>query len=795
MLKNYIKLAIRNLWKEKSSAFINILGLSVGIASVLMIFLFVRYEMGIDGFHEKGDQIFRLTYDETVKIADGRHLATTSPPMGPALVEDYPEVEKAVRFRYADEVVMEYAGQQYYEDHLVYADNGFFDLFSFPLKAGSVEEALASPNSVVITPEIAQKYFGEEDPMGKTIHLDEQTPLEVTGIFKEKPSRSHLDIDFLVSFSTFKVPFGYPVTLDSWGWVSFHTYLLLKNGTDVALFEPKLEDFIRNRLSSQRADRATLKLQPLQDIYFHSASMLNVGDHKTGNIAYNYGLSITAFLLLLIAGFNFMNITTARSINRAKEVGVRKVLGAVKKNLVQQFLGEAVVVALISLVIGVILFEGFKDIVIGNLGWELGISKTDYLWTLPVFIGIAVITGILAGLYPSFVLSRFKAVEVFKGKIKSGKSGSTVRKALVVAQFVITGVLISCSLIVNKQMDFIRNQDTGFDKEQVISLQLNSPDIIHKYRLARQVFEDNPNVMEVSAGDIINGDYGSVPIIPEGVNREDASAMHIFGIYFDYCKAMGIELVEGREISFTQPTDTLEGVLINEAAVKHFGWENPIGKRLQVNTIKPGVVIGVVKDFHFKSLHDPIEPLVMYVPVARMGYLVLRVNTEDVAATIASLEEDWQKIAPELPFDFAFVDEQINAKYESDQRFSALINFFGLLTVIVACLGLYGLIAIMLKYRVKEIGIRKVLGASISSLAYLLSGQFLALLLLANLIAIPLAWWSMQQWLNNFAYQVEVGSSVFILASLMILFLALATIGYQTLKAALGNPVEALKDL
>ena len=794
MLKNYLKIAIRSLFKDKVIASINILSLAIGFAGVIAIFFYVNHEMGVDRLHENGDRVFRLTYDETVKVPDGRQLVTSSPPMGPAMVESYPQVEKAVRLRYMHDLILTYEEQQHYEQDLIYADPAFFELFSFPFQLGDPTKALAAPNSIVLTPEMSARYFGSEDPMGKSLVLDGETSLTVTGVLQESPKRSHLDFDGLISFSTFKVPYGYPVNLQSWGWISFHTYLLLDKSQSAPLVETQLDQFLADNMSAQTAERASLHLQPLKDVYFHSGTMLNSNAHKNGSLVYTYGLSVLAFLLLLVAGFNYMNISTARSIKRARETGIRKVMGALRNTLFGQFVGEAIVVSVFSLVVGLLLMELFKGHIFEALGLQSELGFWDYLVLIPIFVGMAVVAGFLAGLYPASVLSRFRIVDVLKGQVKTGKKGLNTRKALIIAQFVVTGALIASSLVVTQQMQFIRNKELGFDKEQLVSLTMQTQDFLERYPLAEQIFTQNPNVIGLSAGDIFDDDYGSVPIIPEGVNAEDAPAMNLMGGYFDYLSTLGVKLIEGRDFSRVHPSDTSNAVIINQAAAKVFGWDDPLGRKLQVSNIKEGEVIGVTEDFNYKSLHDPIGPLVIVMPETRMRHFILRVKTEDLQATVASLQDDWTQFASDLPFEFAFIDEQMNEVYQADQGFSGLINFFSILTILLACMGLYGLMATMVQFRLREIGVRKVLGASAVQITTLLSRQFMVLLLVANALAIPMAYFAMRSWLENFAYHIDLNWSVFILAGILTIALALGSILHQSLRAAWSNPIKSLRE-
>lgn len=794
MLRNYFKIALRNLSRDKVSATINILGLCIGFASTFFILLFAYHEMSVDSFFENGERVYRITNDERPHSDKGRYLATVAPPFAPTLAEEYAEVESAVRLRTTHNVVFQYENQQFYENKAIYADPDFFKLFSFPLETGNPKTVLSEPNTVVLTPQMVEKYFGNEDPIGKSILMDSTTPLTVTGILKDAPKRTHLNFDFLVSFSTFKVPYGYPVTLESWGWISFHTYVLLKKGIDPIAFESKLVDFANRRIFVDRPVRATYNLQPLSDIYFHSSDMMNTEEYKKGSLTYTYGLLVIAFLILLVAGFNFMNISTARSIRRAKEVGVRKVLGARKGDLITQFMGEALVVAVISLAVGVFLFELFRPVLFTYLKMNFDFNYSDYWLLLPLLFGLTLILGVLSSTYPAIILSRFQPLNVLKGILKTGNSGMNVRKGLVIFQFAITAALIVCSLVISSQMDFIRHKHLGYEKEQLVSLQLNAnEDFLQKYQLAGKIFAQNPHVKSITAGDVMNGDYGSVPMTPAGAER--GIPMTMIGGYFDYFSTLGVELTEGRDFSIAHPLDTMQAVIINESAQKVFGWNDPIGQKLQVNSNIDGEIIGVVKDFHLYSLHDPIEPMVAVVPRTHMENIILRLTPiANIDELIQSLQKDWQQIAPEMPFQFSFFDDRVALQYEADQRFSKLIHFFSWLTIFIAGLGLYGLIAIITTYRVKEIGIRKILGASVMNISMLLSKNFLLLILVANVLALPVAWWAMQQWLENFTYRTEVSVGLFVVAILMSLGIAAVALGYQVLKSALENPIRALRE-
>lgn len=791
MFWHYVKIASRNLRKDKVNSFINVLGMGAALTSLLLILLFVRYELSYDTFHKKSDRIFRITYES--RGMQTRHLATVSPPMGPALAARYPEVEKAVRIRYTDGVILTYEDERYYEQGFIYADSTFLEIFDFKLRAGNASTALDQPNSVIITPEIATKYFGNQTAIGKTILLDNETPLLVTGVFEQAPRQTHFQFNFVTSFSTFQVPYGYPVTLQSWGWVSFQTYVLLKPGTSPKQLETKLPQFLVDNMGADRAQSSTLNLQPLSDIYFHSGSLMNTDDNRQGNLPYVKGLSVIAFLILLVAAFNFMNITIARSVGRGKEVGVRKVLGALPGSLVRQFLGEAILLTVLSLSIAVVLLSISSNHIIRWLEWDIAVNWQDFLPMIPFFLVLTLIAGGVAGLYPAFILSKFRPTGVLKGEIKTGNQGNAIRKVLVVAQFVIMTSLTVGSLVVKEQMEFIRNRDLGFDKEQVITLQLQTPAFLQYYERAKTILKQNPRVASISAGDIFDGDYGSVPVTFQGVDPENMPTMYILGAHFDYFKTTGIDIVAGREFLETFPSDTTNGIILNESAVKMLGWENPIGQTIQIGEIREGKVVGIAKDFHFQSLHDPIMPMAILMPETMMRHILIRLHPGDVSETLASLQSDWNTIAPGFPFDVSFVDEQIQQRYQADQGFSKLIYLFSLLTILIAASGLYGLIAIIASFKVREIGIRKVLGASVGNIVTLLTKEFIMLVLIGAFIALPLAWWAMSTWLDDFAYRIDLQWWMFVLASLGAISIALFTVSFQAIRAAVANPVDSLK--
>ncbi|WP_428235289.1 ABC transporter permease [Gracilimonas sp.] len=792
MLKNYFKIAFRNFYRNKENSIINIFGLSVALLCCIVIFLFVRAELSVDNFHTNADQIYRLTFQE-INRPGARHFATTSPPMGPALVESFPEIEQAVRLRFPDSNILSYKNRQFYEYNVAYADSTLLSIFDFPLFQGNPAKALKDINSVVITAPMAQKYFGDEDPMGKTLLLDNQIPLTVTGVFEEIPSNTHLNFDFIISFDTFEVPRGYPVTLDSWGWVSFYTYVKLSQQADPEQVAAHLDDFLVTNMGEDIGENRILHLQPLDEIYLASNLRNASEDMRVGNRAYILGLSAIALFLLIIACFNYMNLSTAQAIRRGKEVGVRKTLGAKRTSLMGQFIFESVLLTLLSICIALLFLEPVLQAASSLLGMELSLEAGSYLYLVPVFLVLSLIVGVLAGFYPSFMISNFRPSKALKGSIETGSSVFSIRKILVVGQFVIAIVLIAGSLIIRNQIQFIQSKDLGFNEEQVVVLHMNGEELTRRFPTIKNELLQNRHVINASLGaGLLDGRNGTVPVFPPGDDPE-GYPMNIYGVHFDYFETMDIKMAEGRSFAPSFATDSADGIVINQSAAKALGWDNPIGKELRVSDIMDGYVIGVAEDFHFASLHRQIQPLVMYIPPTNMEKVFVRLQPGNLSQAVASLQESWKSVVPDFPFSFVFLDEHLNQLYQADQRFLKLLTVFTILTIIVACMGLYGLITYMIQRRSKEIGVRKILGAKASQITWLLSSEFSLLVGIAFLISIPICYFAIQNWLQEFAYRVPIPWWVFLLAGFVSLVIAISTISYQTIKAALANPVKSLR--
>ena len=804
MFKNYFIVALRNLQRHKGYSLINILGLAIGLACCITIFLFVRDELRYDTFHANADRIYRI---QNTSFSDGhqRAMASTPPAFGPTMKTVFPEVQHQVRLFDLRQQLVTYEDKKYFEKGFLLADSTIFDVFSLPLALGNPREALNGPNNLVISEAIARKYFGKENPLNKELTLGGSNKMRVTGVLKDLPSYSHLKINALGSLGFLKV-WGVPASrLESWGWQMTYTYVLLPKGYQAAQLEAKLPAFLKQYAEPELdGGRYEARLQPLRDVHLRSVG-LEFDIAQTGDIRYVYAFSAIALFALLIACFNFMNLSTARSAQRAKEVGLRKVIGADRAQLVGQFLGESVILALIALVASLVLVALALPAFNAWSGKNLSLGVALQPLGIAALLGVAVVVGLLAGSYPAFFLSAFRPVRVMKGDLGLGGKGSySLRQVLVVMQFVVSTALIIATGIVFNQLRYIQQKNLGFAKEQLVFLPMRTNEMQQNYKAVRQELLRNPNVTAATAGYGVPGGAHA----GDGINlpgRADQYSINMYLVEHNYIPTMGMEMVAGRNFSESFGTDEEEAFILNETAVKDLGWGKPadaLGREIywdkwvgktEADTIKRGRVIGVVKDFHFKSFHQKIEPLVLHIFPAAFNEFVVRIRPENTAATLGFLEQKWAKLAPNWPFDYKFLDDEFAKLYEAEVTFGRLFGVFTGLSIFVACLGLFGLASFTAQQRTKEIGVRKVLGASVGSIVALLSRDFLKLVGVAFLLAAPLAWYFMGQWLQNFVYRVDMSWWVFAAAGLLALGIALFTISFQSIRAALTNPVKSLR--
>jgi putative ABC transport system permease protein len=789
MFKNYLKTAWRNLMKNKVFSFINILGLTIGITVCMMIFLFIMNEFSVDNFHSNGKNIYRV-----MRGFDNNHNPTPylSGPYAPALLNDFSsDIQQAVRVMPSNDLMV--IGNQSYNEKKVYiTDSGFFKLFSFPLLRGNTTTALTNPNSVVLTETTAKKYFGTIDnAMGKVIEMDKQYQLKVTGVAKDVPSDSHLDFDLVVPIENFTHSNEFNVWIDN----RLFVYVLLNEHTNVAQLEKKFVPFVNKYMSDdmkQNGFNISLSLTPLKDIYFEPASEFDNVKHGDKTVVYIF-LSI-AILILLIACINFMNLSTIRAVERSKEVGLRKVLGALRNNLVWQFIGESILLTIISCLLSV----GFLLLLIPWYNQILGYSLTVSWNALPIYlflIGVIIIVGFLAGSYPAFFLSAFSPIQALKGKLRLGKSGSTFRQALVVVQFSISVFLIVGTIIIIQQMSFVKNKQLGYNKEQTIVIRNDNNDFdANKYVFKNQL-QNNSNIASVS---LMSGEPGGFfddfNFDVEGHNEIWKARTEFTD--FEYVKTLGLKVISGRDFSSQYATDTTDAVLINHTAATKLGWtpEQAIDKWIQnkFRDDKKRRIIGVVEDFNFLSLKENMDALVI-APNEDRRVALIKLKPGNIQAGIAAIKDEYNKVAPAYPFEYSFLDQKFGELYKTDLRQQTILTVFAGLAIFVACLGLFGLASFTATKRFKEIGVRKVLGSSVQGIVILLSKDLLKPVLIATCIALPVGYWAMNKWLQNFAYKTTLSWWFFVLAALLTFAIALITVSIKAIKAAIANPVKSLR--
>ena len=790
MILKGLQLAWRYAWRFKTYSLINIVGLALGLAASITILHFVSEEFSYDEFHYLSDNVYRLN-TVTQRQTDVQVQAAGTPPLAPTLMSEIPEVEAAVRLRHADDVLVEVGEKKFYETKVFYADSNFFKVLTFPLAQGNPNTALKEINCAVITTEFAKKYFGPEDPINKIIEVS-NIPLKITGVTLPT-GKSHFTFDVLISFESFKPPIGVPVTLTSWGWTSFPTYVRLREGFHAADVEAKFPAFITKYRSPEDAKKVNYQLQPVKDIYLRSRTILERDGISTkGDYTYTTGMAAIAALILGIACFNFTNLSTALSIYRVKETGIRRTLGSSRIGIFSQFVLDSIFTVAISMVLAILIVQVGVVKLENLIGTIMSLTVATHLKWLPFYVAVVVLMGCFGGVYPAFFLSGLKPQLALKGKsiLNFGSNRLSVRNAIIVFQFFITAALIATSLTFKKQMDFLLSKDLGYDKEGVIALHLPDDQMRKLYPSLRNKLSENVIVRGVSASrDLFDGQQGVADVIEIG--STESYPINLFRMYPNFIETMGLEMKMGR--TFREGSDS-SSFILNEAAVKMFGWDknDVIGRKLESYN-QTGEVIGVVKDFNFSSLHSSIAPLILLIPKSKVELLYVRVAPGNIDQTLTSLEADWRKLAPEIPFDYIVLDEHVAQMYRQDKRFSQLAYVFCGLSVVLACLGLLGIISFMAETRTKEIAIKKVLGASASQITALLSGQFMVCVLIAAMIALPTSYYFLNRWLTGFAYKVDVSIDTLIVSVLLSLLLAGATVSFKSISAARANPVDSLK--
>lgn len=790
MFKNYLKIAIRNIKKQKFYSLINLFGLAIGFFCCILIFCYVQFELSYDKFHAKGDRIFRLVQ---------KNYAVTNPPTAPLMKQDYPEIEETVRIIPRGRLPLKYKDIQHYEEHIYYTNPSFFKVFSFPLIKGDPEEVFQSGYTAVITEEIALKYFGDNDPLGKIINLNNNENYTVTGVLKNIPDNSHLQFNILLSFETYRIVQNNRI-MEMWQNNYISTYMLLRKNVNFNDLEKKFSAFVEkymSELDGQYGEKTELYLQPLDRIHLYSN--LTADRAKTGDIKYIYIFSSIALFVLALACINYMNLSTARSVKRAKEIGLRKVSGADKAKIIKQFIVESVLFVFLAFIISIFFAYALIPVFKTLTGIQLNFTFSDTAWILPLMILLIIIVGISAGSYPAFFLSSFQPVAVLKSNFTGSDSRSLFRKILVFLQFAVSISLIIGTGIISKQIKFLKNKRLGFNKEQIVCLPVMDNNVLNSVDAIKKELLKHPDIINVSASlRIPGGSVDYVPMVPEGFEKTESVTMFRIPIDENFIPALGIEISEGRNFSDRYSSDVENSVIINETAVKRFGWKNPIGKTIVEyaspdQTIKK-TVVGVVKDFHFKSLREGILP--MYIEYTKTGFnfISIRFDTGKVSEVMNFLENKWKTFDPGRPFEYIFLDDTFDNMYRTEEKMQQLFSYFTFLAIFIALLGLFGLAAFTVERRTREIGIRKVLGAPVTNIIYLILKEFVILVLLANIIAWPLSWFIMNKWLLNFAYRTGIGFEIFLFSAFIALFVAVVTVSSQALKAAVANPVDSLKN-
>ena len=812
MFTNYFKITWRNLLRQKGFSLINIIGLTVGLTCCFLILLFVRHELSYDTFQQKYDRIYRVTYLPKFAGAE-QPLALTPPPPSPLLPTAFSEIETSARL-YRSSSTLEVAHQRqpvkYDEERFFFGDPALLNIFTFHFRQGNRQTALRDKFTVVITQEIATKYFGKQNPLGQTLLYEGRYPLRVTGVVDAFPDNSHIHIDLLANYETMYATESETVRQNlPQNWVISHgyTYVLLRPGRSPETVDARFPQFLLRYANQQFAKGIVYKLEPMRD--FHLRSDAQVPPEPAGSITYLYVFIGIALMTLLIAGINFVNLSTARSLKRAKEVGIRKVLGSGKRQLIAQFLGESILLSVFAFLFSLVLIGVLLPVLNNLTGKRLsfGYLLSDG-WLLILFVGIALVTGLLAGSYPAFFVSRFQPIATLKGSFVSGKAkGGAVRQVLLGVQFVSSIALIIGTLVAFQQLHYMQNQPLGFDKEFMITANTRNEKITNLFadrndstyqrlRTFRDILLKNPRIRQVTLSTRQMGD-GAVRrnVVPEGHKPDDNLFIGAMDVDHNFAQTYGLKFVAGRDFSEAYPTDKTAAFLINETGVKQFGWKSPavaLGKSVTLEG-KEGTIVGVLKDFHNQSLQGPIASMMLTIDQPLLQLFSIKIQAQNKAETLAFIQREWDRYFPEKTFSYQFLDQRIAQLYDREQRLSTLIGYFAGLAILISCLGLYGLVSLVTQQKTKEIGIRKVLGASVSSIVGLLSKDFVWLVLIALVIASPLSWWAMNKWLDGFAYRIDIEWWVFALAGLLAVLVALLTVSFQSVKAALMNPVESLR--
>ncbi len=806
MFANYFKTAIRNFARHTMFSIVNVAGLAIGIACSILILVYTQYELSYDRFHENADNTYRVLVD--LNLPEGysmftegsSHMNMTPTPLRATLEDNFPEIVRAVSFG-TKNALISHGDKSFSEPRFCFAEPDFLDLFTHPLLSGDPNTVLAEPYTVVLTEETAHKLFGEEDPIGKYIQYGTVFELKVTGVCQNVPANSHFHFDYIGSGSTVTKHWGSGEPMaqgmtsvgggSNWNQLSNKTYVQFQPGTDVGAFGLKFNSWVKQFYTGEGV--FTFFFQPMTDIHLrgNASGELEVNS----DIKYVYFLAAMALLILLIACFNYMNLSTARSANRAREVGMRKVVGAGRFDLIRQFLGESLMLTAVALGLAILTVELVLPVFSDLVGTQLEVDWLANKEMLALLALLGLLVGVVAGAYPALLLSSFRPMNILKGTLTVGSSGSRwFRNCLVVFQYGISIILISCTLIVYQQLEFMRSKDVGFETENIMALPIRDFRLLGSFRGLKKELLDQPGILSLatSAAYPSQSGGGASRCWWEGQSEDDFVPFNWTDIDYDYLDFYGIELAAGRNFSREFSTDVKEAYILNETAVRKIGWDDPIGKRFGLHKGRKGTVVGVVSDFHFRSLHEEIEPMAMMPGKGLLRNIALKVDSTRIVETIAFLEDIWPQYS-KYPLNYFSFDDRIAAQYQSENRLFKIFSVSTAIAILVACLGLFGLASFTAEKRSREIGIRKVMGASVTGIVMLLLRQFSKWVLLAGAISWPLAHWGMTRWLQDYSYRIDLDWRVFAIAAVSALMVAVLTITYQAVRAARADPVKTLR--
>jgi len=810
MIKNFFLTAFRNVFKNWTYSIINILGLSIGLAAIIYITLFVQFELGYEKFHEKANQIYRVgVYG--MMMNNEINQAITAAPMAEAMKRDYPEVLNTCRMRESGDWLIRYddeklnVNKKFNEKEFLFADSTFFDIFSFKLLKGDPKKVLSQPRSIVMTESGAKRYFGNDNPVGKLLKVESDTVLyKVTGLMEDPPENSHFHFDLLGSLVTLGSSQG-----TFWVSHNFYTYILLEEGTNKAAFTEKMQLMIEKYVGPQieqvlginmeefaeSGNSFSYFIQPLLDIHLHSDLQYEI--EANGNILYIYIFISIAIFILVIASINFTNLSTARAANRSKEVGIRKVVGATKKQLIVLFLTESFIVTLFSLGLAIVLLELFIPALSNLTQISLGINYFSCWYIIPMLLGLIILVSLMAGSYPAFFLASFRPVDVLKGKLKLGAKSGNLRSVLVITQFVVSVFILLSTYTVSSQLRYMLNKDLGFERENMMMIR-RSDALKTQMEAFKSELRNLPSVKNVTNVNSYPGvNFSNNAFFIEGESNGNTYLLHQSWVSFDFGETFGYELIEGRFFSKDYSTDS-NAIIINEAAVKSLGLDDPIGKIIlypwRENEFLRMPVIGVVKDFNFKSLHTSIEPAAFtLMPGNWAGVVCVRLNPNNLNSSILQIQKVWESFTSDYPFEYFFFDDHLDELYKAEQRINNIFILFSALSILISFMGLLGLISFITEQRKKEIGIRKTFGSTSASIVFIISKEIFKLIVVASVIAWPISYWVMNNWLEDFSYRIGINYLMFIIIPILTIILSLLTVIYQTVRAALKNPAETLR--